>query len=356
MNLKINLLPEEKKGKPDLNNLEFGKKFTDHMFTMKYSPDKCWHSASIEPYKEYNCSPATMTFHYAQSGFEGMKAYKYKNSAMALFRPFENFKRLNRTSKRLVMPEFDEDFVYAALVELLRIEKKWMPSQRGTALYIRPFMMGIDPIIRLRSSDEFAFYIIMSPVGAYYKNGFSPAKILVETEFVRACEGGTGNVKASANYGMSLVAGKKASSLGYDQALWLDAKERRFVEEVGSMNIFFVINSKIFTPPLDRGTVLPGITRDSVIKLAAYMGYDVQECELDIHDIVKGIEAGEVTECFGTGTAAVISPVGILGYMGRDYKIGNGEVGEVSQKIFDHYTGIQYGEKEDIFNWVRVIE
>ncbi len=355
MELKINLKKERQNTEINPEKLDFGRIFTDHMFEMYYTPEKGWHNAQIVPFHNFDLSPATMVFHYAQSVFEGLKAYKYKGKYIALMRPEENFKRLNRSARRLVIPEIDEEFVLNALIELLKIEKNWIPDKKGYALYIRPTIIGTDPVIRLKPSENYLFYIILSPVGPYYKNGFKPAKILVETEYVRSVRGQTGDTKASANYGISLIAGKKATELGYDQALWLDAIERRYIEEVGSMNIFFVIDGKIVTPKL-RGSILPGITRDSIIKLAKHLGYEVEERDITIDEVIEGIEKGKVTECFGTGTAAVISPVGVLGYKGKNYIIGNGEIGPISKRLFDEYTGIQYGEKEDVFGWLKIIE
>ena len=353
MNLEI--IKNENSGRElDESNLDFGVEFTDHMFTMDYTPDKGWHNAKIEPFSNFSVSPATMAFHYAQAAFEGMKAYKYAGDKVALLRPMDNFIRLNKSSERLVMPDIDCDFVMDTLLKLIEIDKKWIPSCEGSALYIRPTIVGFDPIIRLKPSDSFKFFIIMSPVGKYYKNGFKPAKILVEENYVRAAQGGTGNIKAAANYAMSLKAGKEAVAKGYDQALWLDAKDRKRIEEVGSMNLFFVVDGKIVTPQL-HGTVLPGITRDSVITLAKSMGYEVEERDITIDEVVAGIKNGSITESFGTGTAAVISPVGTIGYQGEDYVINNGEVGEISQKVYDEYVGVQYGQKEDRFNWITTI-
>jgi len=338
----------------DESNLDFGVEFTDHMFTMDYSLSDGWHNAKIEPYKNFSISPATMAFHYAQSAFEGMKAYKYQGDKIALLRPMENFKRLNRSCRRLVMPEIDEEFVLDALLKLIDIDKKWIPSQEETALYIRPTIVGFDPIIRLKPSDTYKFFIIMSPVGKYYKNGFKPARILVEEKYVRSALGGTGDIKASANYAMSLKAGKEAVEKGYDQALWLDAKDREKIEEVGSMNLFFVINGKITTPQL-HGTILPGITRDSIMTLAKFLGYEVEERDITITEIIKGIEDGSVSESFGTGTAAVISPVGTLGYQGKDFVINNNKVGQISQTLYDYYIGVQYGNEPDRFDWITTI-
>ncbi len=353
MNLEI-IKAEDTGRQLDESHLDFGVNFTEHMFTMDYNPKDGWHNAKIEPFSNFSMSPASMVFHYAQSAFEGMKAYKYKGDQIGLLRPEKNFERMNRSCEKLVMPKIDEKFVMESLKELIKIDSKWVPSSEGTALYIRPTIMGFDPIVRLKPSDTYKFFIIMSPVGKYYKNGFKPAKILVEENFVRAAMGGTGDVKAAANYAMSLKAGKEAGEKGYDQALWLDAKERRYIEEVGSMNLFFVKNGIIITPKL-RGTVLPGITRDSVITLAKNMGYTVEERDIAIDEVLESVEDGSISECFGSGTAAVISPVGTIGFRGKDIIINNAQVGEISQRIYDEYVGIQYGEKEDIFNWITIV-
>lgn len=339
------------KSRPDDNRLGFGTHFTDHMFNLDYSQESGWHNPRIEPYTSFVMDPATMVLHYGQGIFEGMKAYRTAGGNIQLFRPRANFERLNYSAERLCMPRVDEDLSLKALKELLRIEKEWVPSAPGTSLYIRPTMIAMDPFLGVRASLTYRYYIILSPVGAYYAEGFNPIKIMVTREHVRAIRGGVGNTKTMGNYAASLLAGQKAVDAGYTQVLWLDGIEQKYVEEVGSMNIFFVINNELVTPELS-GSILPGITRDSVLKLAQKWGVAASERKISIDEVFEAHEKGILTEVFGSGTAAVISPVGELKYEDKVISIGNGQVGPMAQKLYGAITDIQYGRAEDDLNWI----
>ena len=339
------------KDKPDESKLGFGMIFTDHMFNMDYTSDKGWHAARIEPYAPFTLDPSTMFLHYAQGVFEGLKAYRTDSGNIQLFRPQENFKRLNRSCRRMCIPGFDEDFALDALKRLLTIEKDWVPGQPETSLYIRPTIIATDPYLGVRASYTYRFFIILSPVGAYYPEGFNPVKILVTSEYVRAVRGGVGEAKTPGNYAASILAGEKAHEEGYSQVLWLDGVEQKYLEEVGSMNIFFVIDDEIVTPELN-GSILPGITRDSVVKLARHWNDKVSERRIGIDELMQAHSSGKLQEVFGAGTAAVISPVGEIKYGDQVITIAGGEVGPVAQKYYDAITGIQYGKAADELGWV----
>ncbi len=341
------------KQKPaDENKLGFGTLFTDHMFNMDYSPEKGWYNPRIEPYQSIEMDPASMVLHYGQGVFEGMKAYNDKNGDISLFRPEENFKRLNFSNRRLCIPELDESFVLHALKELVKVEKDWVPKAGGTSLYIRPTVIATDPFLGVRASNTYRFFIILSPVGAYYSEGFNPVKIWVSNEYVRAIRGGVGNTKTLGNYAASLYAATVANKHGYSQVLWLDGVELKYVEEVGAMNIFFIIDDELVTPELS-GSILPGITRDSVLKLAGHWGMKVTERKIAIDEVVEAHESGRLTEVFGSGTAAVISPVSELKYGEKSITIGDGKVGPVANKLFESIQDIQYGRADDPFDWVE---
>ena len=339
------------KEKPDESKLGFGTLFTDYMFIMDYTPDKGWHSSRIEPYAPMPLDPSTMFLHYAQGAFEGLKAYRTQSGSIQLFRPQENFKRLNRSCRRLCMPELDEDFALKALKQLLTIEKNWIPGAPETSLYIRPTIIAMDPYLGVRASHTYRFFIILSPVGAYYPEGFNPVKIQVTHEYVRAVRGGVGEAKTPGNYAASILASEKAHQEGYSQVLWLDGVEQKYIEEVGSMNIFFVIDDVIVTPELN-GSILPGITRDSVIRLAKHWHDNVSEKKISIDELMQTHAAGKLTEVFGSGTAAVISPVGEIKYGNQVITISGGEVGPVARKYYNAITDIQYGKTEDPLGWV----
>jgi len=340
-------LADQLKEKPTTEDgLGFGSIFTDHMFLMKYSEEKGWHDAVIKPFEPFTLSPACSVFHYAQEIFEGLKAYP----GTRLFRPWDNIARFQRSAKRMSMPEFDEKFVLEALYELIRVEKDWIPKGEGCSLYIRPTIIATDPYLGVHAARNYYMFIILSPSGFYYSGGMKPIKIYVEPEYVRAVRGGVGNVKAGGNYGASILAGDNAEDAGCAQVMWLDAIERKYVEEVGSMNIFFKINGELYTPPL-HGSVLPGITRDSVIQLAKARGIKVNETPVAIEDIYKASLDGSLEEVFGSGTAAIISSVGELVWKDKTIIVNGGKMGELTESLYQELTGIQYGTKEDKFDW-----
>ncbi len=339
------------KPKPDETNLGFGTIFTDHMFNMDYNPENGWHNPRIEPYESIAMDPSTMVLHYGQAVFEGLKAYRTDSGGIQLFRPLDNFKRMNRSSQLLCIPGHDEAFALEALKQLVTLEKDWVPSEPGTSLYIRPTIVATDPFLGVRASFTYRFFIILSPVGAYYPEGFDPVKILVSKDHVRAVRGGVGEAKTPGNYAASLLAGDKAHEEGYTQVLWLDGVEQKYIEEVGSMNIFFVIDNEIVTPMLS-GSILPGITRNSVIQLARHWGMTVSERKVSIDEVMQAQASGKLTEIFGSGTAAVVSPVGELKYGDKMMTVGDGNVGPVAQRLFDEIQNIQYGKAEDPMGWV----
>ncbi|RUM89581.1 MAG: branched chain amino acid aminotransferase [Thermodesulfatator sp.] len=355
MEIQLQLVPEERRrAVPELKNLVFGRLFTEHMFVMEYDCRRGWHSPRIVPYGPVSLDPAALVLHYAQTIFEGLKAYWGVDNKIRLFRPWENLKRLNRGADRMCMPRVDEDLVLTAIKKLVLIDQAWIPREKGAALYIRPFMFGDEPTLGVKPSHTYLFLIILSPVSGYYQEGFNPVKIYVTDEFVRAAPGGTGEVKAGGNYAASLKAAEVAKAKGYTQVLWLDAVERRYVEEVGTMNIFFYFEDELVTPALS-GSILPGITRDSVLHLARSWGLPVSERRISIEEVIEGAESGRLKECFGTGTAAVISPVGALAYKGKEYLIHDGRTGPLARRLFEELTGIQYGEKPDPFGWTLVL-
>ena len=339
------------KPKPDETNLGFGTKFTDHMFNMDYAPDQGWHDPRIEPYAPISMDPATMVLHYGQGVFEGLKAYRTAAGRIQLFRPLDNFRRLNRSNDILCIPRFDENAALEALKELIKIEQDWVPRVPETSLYIRPTIFAADPFLGVRASHTYRFFIILCPVGAYYPEGFNPVKILVEKEHVRAVPGGTGEAKTLGNYAASLLAGQKAHDAGFTQVLWLDGVERRYIEEVGSMNIFFVIGGEVISPAL-QGSILPGITRDTVLQLGRMWGLKVSERRIGIDEVLKAQGTGKLQEVFGSGTAAVISPVGQIKYADRLTTVGDGRVGPLAQRFYKAITDIQYGRADDPKGWV----
>jgi branched-chain amino acid aminotransferase len=322
------------------------------MFLMDYRDAKGWFDPRIEPFSNISLNPAAMALHYGQEIFEGLKAYRRKDGGINLFRSRENYKRLNRSARRLCMPEVDIDLVMLGMKKLIWLDQEWVPRSEGTSLYIRPTMIATEPHLGVRSSREYLFFIIVGPVGAYYKEGLNPVKIFVEDEFVRAAVGGTGEAKTAGNYAASLLAAKKAQEKGFTQVLWLDAAERKYVEEVGTMNMFFIIKDELITAPLN-GSILPGITRDSVIRIAQDWGMKVSERSLTIDEVIDSARNGRLQEAFGTGTAAVISPVGQITFREEDYIVAGGKMGEISQKLYDEIVKIQYGEKEDPYGWVE---
>lgn len=342
------------KAKPDEKKLGFGTIFTDHMFNMDYSIEKGWHDPRIEPYTALVLAPSTMVLHYGQGVFEGLKAYRNQQGGVQMFRPRENFKRLNASSRKLCIPEVDEAFALDALKQLLTVEEAWVPSEPGTSLYIRPTIIATDPYLGVRASFTYRFFIILCPVGAYYAEGFNPVKIMVTKEHVRAVRGGVGDTKTPGNYAASLLAGDKAHKAGYTQVLWLDGVEQKYVEEVGAMNIFFVIGDELITPSLS-GSILPGITRDSVLDLAKTWGMTVSERKISIDEVMDAHASGHLKEIFGSGTAAVISPVGALKYEERVITVGDGGVGPLAHRFFQAIQDIQYGITQGPRSWVELV-
>lgn len=355
MDIKIELTKNPKTKQADETKLGFGKIFTDHMFVMEYTEGVGWHDARIQEYQPLALDPSVMVLHYGQTIFEGLKAYRRADGGIQLFRVRDNYERLNRSAARMCIPAIDVDFCVEATKKLVEIEKAWVPSSPDTSLYIRPFIIATDPYLGVKVANTYKFIIILSPVGAYYATGLQPVTIYVEDEYVRACRGGTGFAKTAANYAASLIAGEVAHKKGFAQVLWLDAFEHKYVEEVGSMNIMFVIDGKIVTPPL-AGSILPGITRDSIIKLARSKGIEVEERPISVNEIEERLVDGSLTEVFGTGTAAVISPVGALYYKDKLYEVNGGKEGVISHEMYETLTGIQWGKKEDIMNWITKID
>jgi len=344
--------PEKMKQKlADESQLGFGRLFTDRMLLVEWTQGKGWHSARIKPYEPFVLDPAALIFHYAQEIFEGLKAYKWADGRVALFRPEKNARRFNLSAVRMCMPEVPEDLFVEGIKQLVSLEKDWIPTAAGTSLYIRPTLIAVEPVLGVKPSDHYYFYVILSPVGAYYASGFNPVNILVEDHYVRAVSGGTGEAKTGGNYASSLKAGLEAKKKGYDQVLWLDGRQQRYIEEVGAMNMFFAYGTHIVTSPL-TGSILAGITRDSLLTLAAKLGCTVEEKLIDVQELIADIKSGKVTEAFGSGTAAVITPVGSLCYKDEKVQLGNGGVGSLSQKLYDTLTGIQTGALPDDYGWV----
>jgi len=339
------------KAKPDQNNLPFGEFFTDHMFVMDYTEGKGWHDPRIVPYGPLQLDPSTMVFHYGQAIFEGMKAYKTRDGRINLFRPYANMERANLSNERLVIPPIDVDFAVEAIKTLVKLDSDWVPEAEGTSLYIRPFIIATDPYLGVRPSLTYKFMVITCPVGAYYPEGLDPVKIYVESNYVRAVKGGTGHTKTPGNYAASLKAQVEAQQKNYTQVLWLDGVEKKYIEEVGTMNVMFKIGGTVVTPALE-GSILGGITRDSCLALLRYWGVPVEERRISIQELFEAHEQGKLEEAFGTGTAAVISPIGEMNWDGRIISINNGQIGEISQRLYDTITGIQYGQVEDPFGWV----
>lgn len=346
---------KDKKKKPDENNLSFGKYYTDNMFIMDYTETIGWHDARIVPYQPISLDPAAMVFHYSQESFEGLKAYRTANNEIQLFRPEKNALRMKSTHNRICIPEIEVDDFVHAVKTLVSVEKDWVPSAEGTSLYIRPFTIATEAHLGVKPSNTYMFIIITSPVGAYYEEGINPVKIYVEEEYVRANPGGTGFIKCGGNYAASLASQVKAHEIGYSQVLWLDGVERKYVEEVGSMNVFFKIDGIVYTAPT-CGTVLPGVTRMSCIELMEKWGFTVSEKRISIDDIMNAAENGKLEEVFGTGTAAVISPVGELRYKDKVAKINNFKIGELTQRLYDTLTGIQWGKLPDDMNWITKVD
>ena len=348
----ITVSPEKRKPKPaDETKLGFGKIFTDHFFTMQYTTERAWHDPVIEPYRRLSLDPTAMCLHYAQEIFEGMKAYRGKDGAIYLFRPADNAGRMNMSARRMCMPEIDTELLLDAVKKLVFLEKEWIPKGAGTSLYIRPTMIATEAALGVHPAGEYLFFIVVGPVGAYYPEGFGPTKIYVSEEYVRSVRGGTGSCKAAGNYAASLYASRIANKMGYTQVLWLDALERKYVEEVGTSNVFFRIADELITPPLTGGAILAGITRDSVIQIARRWGIAVTERPLAMEEILDEASRGRLQEAFASGTAAIVSPIGHFFYKGKEHAVNGGNAGPLTEKLYNEILGIQYGEKEDPFGW-----
>ena len=339
------------KEKPNTDKLGFGRYFTDYMFMMDYDRENGWHDARIVPFQNLSLHPATTALHYGAEIFEGLKAYRRADGGVQLFRPLENIRRMNRSADRMCLPRLDEDFALESLIKFVSVEQDWVPSQPGTSLYLRPFMIGTDPFLGVHAVSQATYIIIASPSGSYYATGINPVSIMIETEDVRAVRGGTGEAKCGGNYAASTRAGERAEKQGYSQVLWLDGVERKYIEEVGAMNIMFKIAGKVVTPAL-LGSVLPGITRKSCVELMKSWGLEVEERKVSVDELVEAMKNGTLEEAWGTGTAAVVSPVGVLAYDGQRYEVNGGKIGEVTQRLYDELTGIQWGTKEDKFGWI----
>lgn len=339
------------KSKPDPATLSFGTVFSDHMFLMEYDGAEGWHDARIVPYSPIPLAPAAAVFHYGAEVFEGLKAYRTAEGKIQMFRPMENLKRMSDSAERITLPQFDQEFVLEAMRQLVELDHDWVPNAPGTSLYIRPFLFATDPDLSLHGISHAVFCIITSPVGSYYKEGINPVRIMIETEDVRAVRGGTGYAKCGGNYAAANRAGARAEKLGFSQVLWLDGVERKYIEEVGSMNVMFKIAGTVVTPKL-TGSVLPGITRKSCIALLKEWGIPVEERLLSVDELVAAMRAGTLEEAFGCGTAAVVSPIGELHYGDVSVTVNGGAVGLVTQRLYDEITGIQSGKIADTHGWI----
>lgn len=339
------------KAKPtDETKLGFGKKFSDHMFVMDYTEGEGWHDARIVPYGPLQIDPAAKVLHYAEEIFEGLKAYRTADGTIQLFRPDCNIERMNNSAERMCLPQIPAELAMAGITELVKLEKDWVPTEKDTSLYIRPFMIGLDAALGVHASHHVQFIVVVCPVGAYYPEGLAPVKIYVEQEDVRAVKGGTGMAKTGGNYAASLRAGDRAEKAGYSQVLWLDGVHRKYIEEVGAMNVMFKINGKILTPDLN-GSVLPGVTRRSCIQLLKDWGYEVEERRISAEELFEAAENGTMEEAWGTGTAAVVSPIGELAEGDKKVTISGNKIGPVTQRLYDELTGIQWGRLPDTHNW-----
>ncbi|MCQ2475169.1 MAG: branched-chain amino acid aminotransferase [Clostridia bacterium] len=354
MEIKI-IKTQNPKVKPDPSTLKFGVEFTDHMFIMDYTAGEGWHDARIVEFGNIPMHPASTALHYGAEIFEGLKAYRRPDGEVQLFRPMENIRRMNSSADRMCLPLLDENDALEALTTFVELEKDWVPSAPATSLYLRPFMIGNDEHLGVHAVKHATFYIIASPVGSYYKEGINPVKIMIESEDVRAVKGGTGYTKCGGNYAASTRAGQRAEEQGYSQVLWLDGVERKYIEEVGAMNVMFKINGEIVTPAL-TGSILPGITRKSCLEVLKSEGYNANERLLSVDELIEACENGTLEEAWGCGTAAVVSPIGELAYKGKKYTVNGGKIGEVTQHLYDTLTAIQWGIKEDPFGWTVKIK
>lgn len=351
--MKITPVSKSRVSEVDFNNLQFGRKFSDHMFEMKYV-NGSWQTPEVKPFGEIRMSPATNVFHYGQAVFEGMKAFYVDDETVHIFRPEVHHERFMNSCRRLCIPTSSYEIFIEALENLVRLDNEWIPKRNGTALYLRPFIISSEDYLAARVSEEYSYYIVTSPVGAYYKEGFNPVTLTTPDGFVRAVKGGTGEAKAAGNYAASFLPAKEAQSKGFTQVLWLDAMEQKYIEEVGTMNIHFLIGDTLVTPKLS-GSVLPGVTRRSVITLAEEWGLKVEERRISIDEVFEASASGELKEVFGSGTAAVISPVRMIHHKGNEIHIGDGTIGKLAKEFFDEITDIQYGRIKDRHNWIHPV-
>ena len=342
---------ETPKTMPAESELGFGKHFTDHMLVVEWSADKGWYDAKILPFGRISLHPASTVLHYGAEIFEGLKAYRRADGGVQLFRPMENVKRMNRSAERMSLPTMDEKEMLSLIEQFVRLEERFVPHSFGTSLYLRPFLFGNDETLGVHAVHRATFMLIASPSGSYYKEGINPVGIMIENEDVRTVRGGTGYAKCGGNYAASTRAGERAAKMGYSQVLWLDGVERKYIEEVGAMNVMFKIGGKVITPKL-TGSILPGITRMSCIEVLRSEGYEVEERLFSLDELVLSLENGTLEEAWGTGTAAVVSPIGKLAIGGKEYVVGGGKIGETTKKLYDTLTGIQWGKREDTFGWV----
>ncbi len=340
------------KAKPDSSTLGFGKVFTDYMFMMDYSREEGWHDARIVPFAPISLHPASTVLHYGSEIFEGLKAYRTADGSVQLFRPIENIRRMNNSADRMCLPTIPEDLAMQVLTEFVKVEQDWTPAAEGTSLYLRPFMFGNDETLGVHAVHNATYAIIASPVGSYYKEGINPVKIMIESEDVRAVRGGTGEAKCGGNYAASNRAGERAEQKGYSQVLWLDGVHRKYIEEVGAMNVMFKIAGEVVTPALS-GSILPGITRKSCLEVLRTKGYKVSERLISIDELAEAMQNGTLEEAWGCGTAAVISPIGELCYQDKKHTVNGGKIGETTQMLYDTLTGIQWGKIDDPFGWVQ---
>ncbi|MCC3372766.1 branched-chain amino acid aminotransferase [Cohnella sp. REN36] len=348
-------LTAARKPKPSQQALGFGRYFTDHMFMMDYEADRGWHQPRIVPYQPIVLDPAAKVFHYGQTVFEGMKAFRAKDGRIRLFRPDAHLRRMNRSNARICVPPIDEETVLTALKQLIAVDREWVPENEGTSLYIRPFIIATEPLLGVAPSRQYRLTIILTPVGAYYGEGIRPVRIHVEPDDVRAVAGGVGEAKTAGNYAAGLQAQEEAARQGYDQVMWLDGVHRQYIEEVGSMNVFFRLGETVVTPALS-GSILAGVTRDSAIRLLRLWDIPVEERNVSIDELVEAHRAGALREAFGTGTAAVISPIGELQWRGERFAIGNGDPGPLARRLYDAVTGIQRGGEPDPFGWMADLD
>jgi len=337
----------------DFEKLGFGEVFSDHMLSIEYKNRK-WASPQIIPYGKIEIFPSMCSLHYGQIVFEGLKAFFTRDATINIFRPEKYHNRLNHSCRRLCIPEIDFDLFMDSLKELVLLDKDWIPRMRGYSLYIRPFIFAIDNFLGVKISETYRFVIITSPVGAYYKEGINPVRLITSCEYIRAAKGGLGAAKTPANYAGTLLPAEVAQKRGFTQILWLDGIERKYIEEVGTMNIFFLINDELITPPLE-GTILGGVTRDTVLQLSKEWKINVAERRISIDEVLWASRQGRLKEVFGTGTAAVISPVGEIQHNSNLVVVNNMAIGPLSRKLYDEITAIQYGEKTDKFNWCYMV-